>query len=90
MDLNEAHKLWYNFEPISGVLFGYNDYVLIKSGAYAGECAKNVISLESLEPVTYLVELDLADGSGGNIVIAESEIESAEQGITGKAERWRN
>ena len=75
MDLNEANKLWYNSEPIDGVLFGLNDYVQIKSGEFAGEGA-SVISLISLEPVSYLVELDLS--KGGDLEIAQSEIEKSE------------
>lgn len=73
MNLNEANKLWYDFQPIEGVLFGLNDYVRIKSGEHKGKCA-SVISLISLEPIpTYLVELD--DFKGGDIKIAESELE---------------
>ncbi|HEX8248536.1 MAG TPA: hypothetical protein VF599_10215 [Pyrinomonadaceae bacterium] len=72
--MNQAIKLWYNFEPVNGASFGLNDYVRVKSGELAGQGA-SVISLIKLEPVTYLVELDCA--SGGDIVIAGSEIESA-------------
>ncbi len=74
MELNEANKLWYNFQLIKGVLFGYNDSVRIKSGKYTGKYA-SVISLESLEPITYLVELDSNDG---DIIIVESELEKSE------------
>lgn len=75
MDLNEANKLWFTSDPISGVLFRYNDYVQIESGEFAGEFA-NVISLMSIEPVTYLVELHRQ--TGGDIVVAQSEIEMVE------------
>jgi len=71
MDLSEAQKLWYNSQTIEGVLFKYNDYVHIKSGKHRGKFA-SVISLESLQPIKYLVELDSGDG---DIVIDESEIE---------------
>ncbi|MDQ3749034.1 MAG: hypothetical protein M3367_08495 [Acidobacteriota bacterium] len=74
MNLEEANKLWYNLKPIESVLFGYNDDVCIISGKYAGESA-TIISLESLEPVTYLVEL--ASG-GGDIIITELELEKSE------------
>ncbi len=74
MNLIEANKFWYNFEPIEGVLFGYNDSVLIKSGKYVGKYA-SVISLESLEPIIYLIELDSGDG---DIIIDESELERSE------------
>ncbi len=73
MNLSEAHKLWYNFQPIEGVLFRYNDYVQIKSGEHIGKFA-SVISLESLQPIKYLVELD---SNGGDIIIAESEMEKS-------------
>jgi len=74
MNLIEANKLWYKFEPIEGVLFGYNDNVLIKSGNHAAKNA-SVISLESLQPTTYLLELGSGDG---DIVIAETELEKNE------------
>ena len=76
MDLNEADKLWFNSEPIDGVLFAYNDYVQIKSGEFAGEGA-SIISLISLEPVSYLVELDLP--KGGDIKISQTEIEKTQE-----------
>lgn len=72
MDLNEASKLWFNSQPIDGVLFELNDYVHIKSGEFAGEGA-SVISLISLKPVSYLVELDLP--KGGDLEIVQSELE---------------
>ena len=71
MDLKEANKYWFEFEPIEGVLFGLNDSVRIVRGEHAGQVA-SVISLVSLEPVTYLVELDW---DGGDIVIAETALE---------------
>jgi hypothetical protein len=74
VDLNDAHKLWYNSQSIEGVFFGLNDSVLINSGKHKGEWA-SVISLSSLIPVTYLVEL----GSGsGDIEVAQSELERDE------------
>ena len=75
MNLNEANKLWYNFEPIESVLFGLNDYVRIISGEFDGSGA-SVISLTSLEPVTYLVEHD--SSIGGDLVISQSELEKAD------------
>ena len=66
--------LWYNFEPVPGAAFRLNDAVQIKSGGHAGEGAA-VISLLSLEPTPiYLVELG---SGGGDIEIAESELEGA-------------
>jgi len=58
--------------PIDGIRFSYNDFVHIKSGDYAGNDA-NVISLDSIEPIAYLVELDGA--RGGDVVIAETDLE---------------
>ncbi len=75
MDLNETNKLWYESLPIEGVKFGYNDFVLIVGGENAGNHA-SVISLISLEPITYLVELDLP--ANGDIIILETELEIAE------------
>ena len=72
MDLNEANKLWFNSQPIDGVMFELNDYVYIKSGEFAGEGA-SIISLISLEPVLYLVELDLP--TGGDLKIIQAELE---------------
>ena len=72
MDLNEANKLWFNSQSIDGVLFELNDYVYIKSGEFV-EAGASVISLISLEPVSYLVELDLP--KGGDLEIAQSELE---------------
>ena len=74
MNINEANDLWFDFEPIEGVLFGLNDYVRIVSGDYRGSHA-SVISLVKLEPVTYLIELDLP--KGGDLVVIESELEKA-------------
>ena len=68
---NDEDKLWFNPEQIKGVIFTYNDIVKIKSGEYIGERAW-VISLMPGEPISYLVELD---GSGGDIEIAQSELE---------------
>ena len=75
MNLNEANKLWFNFEPIDGVLFGLNDYVRINSGEFAGNGA-SVISLISLKPTAYLDELDFE--SGGDLEISQSDLEKAE------------
>ncbi|HVE56561.1 MAG TPA: hypothetical protein VNB22_07010 [Pyrinomonadaceae bacterium] len=75
MDLNEANKFWFNSEPIDGVLFGLNDWVRIKSGEYEGKNA-SVISLISIEPTTYLVEL--GGWQGGDVIIAQTELESGE------------
>ena len=72
MDLNEANKLWFDSQPIDGVSFALNDYVQIRSGKFAGESA-SIISLISLEPVLYLIELDLP--KGGDIEIAQTELE---------------
>ena len=72
MNLDEANKLWYDFEPIEGVLFRLNDGVRITSGKYAGEYA-SVISLVSLKPVTYLVELGSENKC--DVTITESELE---------------
>jgi hypothetical protein len=75
MDINDANKLWYESKPIEAVKFGLNDYIHIIEGEYAGNHA-SVISLMSLEPVTYLVELDLY--TGGDVVVSQTEIENAE------------
>ena len=75
MDLNLANKLWYELKPIEGVKFGYNDCIHIVTGKYSGNYA-SVISLISLEPISYLVELDLP--KDGDITVLETEIESAE------------
>jgi hypothetical protein len=75
MDLDEANKLWYEFKQIEGVKFGYNDYVQIVEGDHSGNHA-SVISLISLKPVSYLVELGLE--TGGDIIVAETEIEKSE------------
>ena len=74
MDFNEANKRWFDLQPITGVLFYYNDTVKIRSGEHKNEIA-SVISLISLEPVTYLIEL--ASG-GGDIQIAQWESEKDE------------
>ena len=75
MDLNEANKLWYESKPIEGVKFGYNDFICVIDGEHFGNCA-SVISLVSLEPISYLVELDLP--AGGDVIVLEKEIEDAE------------
>jgi hypothetical protein len=65
--------LWFSSQPIPGVAFGLNDSVRIKSGEHAGELA-TITSFVSLEPTpTYIVEL----GSGGDVAVAESDLESA-------------
>lgn len=75
MDLNEANKLWFEFQPIEGVKFELNEYVRIVDGEYSGNHA-SVISLMSLAPTTYLVELDLY--TGGDVVVGESDLEKAQ------------
>jgi hypothetical protein len=75
MDLNEANKLWFTSQPIEGILFGLNDSVRIISGEHKGKSA-SVISLISLAPVIYLVEL--ADWNGGDLEIPQDFLESYE------------
>ena len=53
MNLDEANKLWFEFQPIGGAKFGLNQSVCITEGANNGNHAV-VISLLSLEPVSYL------------------------------------
>ena len=74
MNLDEANKLWFEFKPIEGVKFGLNDCVRILSGEYREKDAW-VISLLSIEPVSYLVELSSGDG---DLTIAENELEKTE------------
>jgi hypothetical protein len=73
VDLNEANKLWYMFQPIEGIKYGLNDSVRIISGEHEGETG-SVISLTTIEPPTYLIELS----SGQDIEIAESYLILAE------------
>ena len=73
MDLNEANKLWYMFQRIEGIKYGLNDFVRIISGEHEGETG-SVISLTSIKPPTYLIELS----SGHDIDIAESDLVVAE------------
>ncbi len=75
MDLDEANKLWYELEQLEGVKFGYNDCIQIVKGDYSGNQA-SIISLISLEPITYLAELD--SDKGGDIYVLETEIEATE------------
>lgn len=73
MNYDEVNKLWYELKPIEGLMFKYNDYIKIKAGEYAGQFA-SVISLLSIEPITYLVETD----SFGDVSVKETEIEIVE------------
>ena len=75
MTLDEANKLWYEFKPIEGVKFGLNDYVCIVSGKHSGNNG-SVISLISLGPIIYLIEL--GHPSGGDVIIPESELEKVD------------
>ena len=75
MNLDEANKFWFEFQPIQGVIFGLNDSVRIFTGENAGNYGV-VISLMSLEPVSYLVEL--SSSPFGDVVVLETELESAE------------
>lgn len=75
MDLDQANKLWYELKQIEGVKFGYNDYVQIVRGDYSGNQA-SIISLISLEPVTYLAELN--SDKSGDIYVLETELEETE------------
>jgi hypothetical protein len=72
MDLKEADELWWGQKPINGVRFRYNDCVQVTSGEHEGKDGF-VISLISLAPVVYLIELE----SGGDVRITESQLESA-------------
>jgi len=74
MNLEEANDYWFKFEPIEGVRFRLNDPVRIKSGEYKGQCG-SVVSLKSVEPVIYLVELG---ETGRDVDIEESVLEPAE------------
>lgn len=73
MNFNEANKLWYELKPIKGLMCKYNDYIRIKSGKYAEQFA-SVISILSVEPITYLVETD----DFGDVSVKETEIEIVE------------
>lgn len=76
MNLDEVNKLWYDSKLIEGINFGLNEYIRIVDGEYKGNNA-SVICLISLEPVTYLVELDLST-SDCDAVVLQSDMESAE------------
>ena len=71
--LNDANKLWYKSKPIGGVSFFLNDSVRVTDGEHTNR-AGSVISLLSLGPVTYLVELD----DGSDVVISQSMLENFE------------
>ena len=73
MNYDELNKLWYELEPIEGLKCKYNDSVRIKSGEFAGQFA-SVISLLSVEPITYLVETN----NSGDVSVKETEIEIVE------------
>lgn len=75
MDQRELDRRWFSWEPIEGVQFGLNDSVKIKAGEHSTKGAA-VISLLSLSPVTYLVEL--ASGQG-DVEIGESYLELIEK-----------
>ena len=76
MDLNKVNKLWYDSKPVQGIKFGLNECVQIIEGEHKGKNA-SVISLISIEPVKYLVELDLFTDDCDAIVL-QSEMERAE------------
>ncbi len=71
MDQRELDRRWFSWEPIDGVLYGLNDTVTILSGEHAG-IEGAVISLISIEPVLYLVEL--LGPTYGDVKIAESDL----------------
>ena len=75
MNLDEANKLWFEFQPIEGVKFKLNESVRIVKGKNKGNYAV-AISLVSLEPVSYLIEL--ASSPFGDVIVLESEIENTE------------
>ena len=74
MNLDEVHKLWYNFQQIEGITFGLGDWVGIKAGDYTGQFG-SVISILSLEPIPiYLIELGT---TGADVQVRQSELEPA-------------
>ena len=75
MNLDEANKLWFEFKPVEGIKFVLNESVRVMKGESKENYAV-VISLVSLEPVSYLVEL--TSSPFGDVIVLESEIERAE------------
>jgi len=75
MDPRELDRRWFSWEPIEGVQYGLNDAVQITVGEHEGEGGA-VISLFSIGPVTYLVELS---SGHGDVEIAESNLELIEK-----------
>lgn len=75
MDQKELDERWFNWEPIEGVRYGLNDSVRITTGVHISEGAA-VISLLSVDPVMYLIEL--ASGLG-DINVLEKDLELIEK-----------
>jgi hypothetical protein len=76
MDQRESDQRWFSLKPTEGVQFGLNDSVQITAGKHCGEGGA-VISLLSVSPVIYLVEL----GSGRGVEVAEFDLELIEKHI---------
>ena len=74
MDFKEADNLWYELKPIEVIRFVYNDHVRITAGEHTGKNG-SVISLVSVEPIVYIVELE---SGAGDVHVAESQFEIAD------------
>jgi hypothetical protein len=74
VDQNELDRRWFSLEPIEGVKYGLNDAVRITYGEYVGGQGA-VISLLSVSPVVYLIELSSVEDAS----IEESALELIEK-----------
>ncbi|WP_028453908.1 hypothetical protein [Chitinilyticum litopenaei] len=62
-----------NHDPIEGLEFEHNDYVLIVNGVHAGKLGSLVMVLELLPEPKFIVELE----SGFDVEVLQSELRLA-------------
>ena len=74
MDIADIGQRFLNHEPIPGVAFEHNDYVLVIAGENSGRRGSLVTVVEMEPEPVYLVEIEW----GGDTEIAQSQLTRAD------------
>ncbi len=74
MNIGDIGQRFVNHEPIHGVTFEHNDYVLVTAGENSGRRGSLVTVVEMDPEPVYLVEIEW----GGDVRIPQSQLKHAD------------
>ena len=74
MNIGDIGQRFLNHEPIPGVTFEHNDYVLVTAGENSGRRGSLVTVVEMDPEPVYLVEIEW----GGDVRIPQSQLKHAD------------